>query len=136
MNYIKNYILPIKNLNDSNINQDSDNDNNLSLNLTITKPFINKTYVNLNIDKPLILNIPQYLNIQTIKSTLESSYNVIIQTYIINNESPKALIDLKVHFNARTITNIQDFNDKVNEFNIQCENKLSRLKNPNKPVEI
>lgn len=70
MNYIKNYTLPMQNLNESIKEQDSIEDNDLSINLKGTKPFINDKYVNLNYSKPLILNVPQYLYIQSIKVTL------------------------------------------------------------------
>jgi len=130
MNYIKNYTLPMQNLNESIKEQD------LSINLKGTKPFINNKYVNLNYSKPLILNVPQYLNMQAIKVTLESSYNIKLKPYVINFDSPKALIDLKVQFNARTITDIQNFNDKVIDFNKQNQDKILKLKDRNYPDEV
>lgn len=135
MNYIKNYTLPIHNLNESIKEQDSIKDSDLSFNLKGTKPFINNKYVNLNFSKPLILNVPQYLNMQAIKVTLESSYNIKLKPYVINFDSPKALIDLKVQFNARTITDIQNFNAKVIDFNTKTQDKILKLKNTNYPDE-
>lgn len=136
MNYIKNYTLPMHNFNESIKEQDSNKDNNISIILKGTKPFINNKYVNLNYSKPLILNVPQYLNMQAIKVTLESSYNIKLKPYVINFDSPKALIDLKVQFNARTITDIQNFNDKVIDFNKQTQDKILKLKDISYPVEV
>lgn len=124
MNYIRNFNISMENNNESN-NKNSE----------FNTAFTNKRYINLNYDKLITLNVPQYMNIQTIKNLLESRYNIKIQTYVINNESPKALIDLKVHFNARTISNIQELNDKINEFNIQCEDKLIRMKSSIKEIQ-
>src|ERR1700735_12811 len=134
--YIKNYTLPMQNLNESIKEQDSIEDNDLSINLKGTKPFINDKYVNLNYSKPLILNVPQYLNIQSIKVTLESSYNIKLKPYVINFDSPKALINLKVQFNARTITDIQNFNDKVIKFNKQTQDKILKFHDGNYHGEV
>lgn len=66
---------------------------------------------------------------------MESSYNIKLKPYAINFDSPKALIDLKVQFNARTITDIQNFNDKVIDFNKQTQDKILKLKDINYPDE-
>lgn len=124
MNYIRNLNISMENYSESN---NKNSESNIA--------FTNKRYIDLNYDKLITLNVPQYMNIQTIKNILESSYNIKIQTYVINNESPKALIDLKVQFNARTISNIQELNDKINEFNTQCEDKLIRMKSSIKEIK-
>ena len=128
MYYIRNYTLPLYNHRvDGSVGVGSGTRIPNTIPLTGTKPFYAKRFIELNDNKPLVLNIPQYLYSQANKPALESYWDIKLNTYAIDSKSPQILHELKMTFNTKKILNLDNLNDQVIKFNKRTQDKLNKL---------